>query len=859
MGYISTFAGSGWSTYGGDGGAATSAGMESPVHAVSDAAGNVYITDSGADVVRKVDTTGTISRFAGIVNSAGFSGDGGAATAAQLNSPSGLAIGPDGSVYIADFVNGRIRKVSPAGVITTVAGTGYGDGNGGDGDGGPATAGNLSPFALAFDSAGNLYVSDWYAHRVRRINTSGIITTVAGSGAPSNPGYSGDGGAATAAKLHSPRGITADHDGNLFIADTSNGVVRKVDAGGTITTYAGHHTPTCPLGGIANRGDGLIATDEKVQLGPYWVSIDDAGVLYISDYVESRVRTVDPASRVIGTIAGSGDYLCNGDFGFAGDDGPAWDALLRFPYGTSIDNDGNLLIVDRGNYRARVVWNARSVWPSSVETRVPNASELDHCRRCATPWPVDAGSGNFYETFNDLTIPGRSPALDASRTYSSLDAAYNGPFGYGWSSTYDTHLELGPLSGPSPVNVRQENGAYVSFVWNGSQYVAPPRVLATLVKNGDGSYTFTRRQREQLIFDGSGRLIKHIARNGFAGSPNPMVAAAYTTTIAWNGSQLATVTDAAGRTLTFTYGGNAKIAAITDSTGRSVAYGYDPANNLTDVTDAAGGNTHFTYDGNHRLLTIRDPRGNTVRTNTYDAYGRTLTQSDALNRTHTMDYTSIPGSTKVTDPKGNVRVLQFSHNVVFAETKGYGTPSAATWTYTYDLATLGVATMTDPNGHTTTFTWHPSGNPLTRTDALNHQTSWTYNASGEPLTVTDAKSVTTTSTYDAAGNLTSTSTPLVQVPGQMQTTTFTYADAAHPGDLTKITDPRGKDWQFSYAPITGDLSSEITPLGDTTTFTYNTRGQRLTMVSTAGNVVGGNPAAHTPGRIPTTRSVIRRA
>ena len=226
-GYISTFAGSGSSTYGGDGGAATSAGMRDPVDAVSDAAGNVFVTDSLADVVRKIDTSGNISLFAGTVNSAGFSGDGGPATSAQLQSPKGLAIAADGSVYIADFSNARIRRVSPSGTITTVAGSGWSDVNGGDGDGGAATSAKLNPFGLAFDGAGNLYVSDWYASRVRKIDTSGVISTVAGSGSPSGAGYSGDGGSATSAQLNNPRGIAVDGASNLYIADTSNDVVRN--------------------------------------------------------------------------------------------------------------------------------------------------------------------------------------------------------------------------------------------------------------------------------------------------------------------------------------------------------------------------------------------------------------------------------------------------------------------------------------------------------------------------------------------------------------------------------------------------------------------------------------------------------
>jgi RHS repeat-associated protein len=555
------------------------------------------------------------------------------------------------------------------------------------------------------------------------------------------------------------------------------------------------------------------------------------------DNVVARISKTD-GSYVV--IAGSD----TGASGYA--DGIGNAALFSFIDGLASDGT-NIWVADDSNFRLRKL--GQSNGPSALESRVPNASELGYCRRCPGD-PVDAASGNFYESFTDLRIPGRSPALDETRTYLSLNASYNGPFGYGWSSTYDMHLQLGTGSPASTVDVVQENDAFVSFAWNGTQYVAPPRVLATLVPNGDGTYTFTRRLQEQFVFDATGLLVKELARNGFAGSPGSGVAAAYTTTLAYVSGQLSTVTDAAGRTLTFGYGANGKVSSVADSTGRSVGYGYDGSGNLTDVTDVASGNTHFTYDANHLLQTVRDPRANTVLTNTYDSTGRALTQTDALTRTTTFDYTSIPGSTKVTDPKGNVTVEAFTNNMLMSETKGYGTASAATWTYTYDSSTLGVLSVTDPNLHATNYTWDPSGNPLTKSDALTHTTTWTYDGFGEPLTVQDAKLVTTTNTYDTAGNLTSTATPLVEQPGQTQTATYTHGDAAHPGDVTSITDPRSKVSTFTYDASTGDQLSGTTPLGDKTTYAYNAAGQRLTMVTPAGNVVGGNPADYTTTYVP---------
>ncbi len=616
--------------------------------------------------------------------------------------------------------------------------------------------------------------------------------------------------------------VTSGHAGGVNGPGAS--YLDRITVGGTHTMTQIATAPETPLMATA-----LVSTGDYL----YGQVRIPNGTSY--DLPVTRISKADGAYVV---IAGSGNN------GYVDGLGTA----AQFTTIVGLASDGtNLWAVDNGNFRLRKL--VQSAGPSTQESWVPNASELGYCRRCHAQ-PIDSASGNFYETYVDIAIPGRSPALGESRTYGSLNASYNGPFGYGWSSSYDMHLQLGAGTPPSTVDVVQENAAFVSFSWNGTQYVAPPRVLATLVRNGDGTYTFTRRLQSQFVFDANGLLIKEIARNGFAGSPSPGVVAAYTTTLAYVSGRLSTVTDAAGRTLTFSYGTNGKVSGVADSTGRSVGYGYDGAGNLSDVTDVGSGNTHFGYDANHLLQTVRDPRGNTVETNVYDSIGRVLTQTDALTRTTTFDFTSIPGSTKVTDPKGNVTVEAFTNNMLMSETKGYGTASAATWTYTYDSSTLGVLSVTDPNLHAKNYTWDPSGNPLTASDALTHTTTWTYNAFGEPLTVQDAKLVTTTNTYDTAGNLTSTATPLVEQPGQTQTTTYTHGDTAHPGDVTSITDPRSKVSTFTYDTSTGDLLSQTSPLGDKTTYTYNAAGQRLTMVTPAGNVTGGNPATYRTTYVP---------
>ena len=275
-GTITTVAGTGEPGFSGDGGPATKAQLDVPFAVAADRVGNLYITDENNYRIRKVDKEGIITTFAG-TGEGGYSGDGGPATSAKLIDPGGLSFDAKGNLYVADYKS--VRKIDPSGTITTVAGTGQ---LGFSGDGGPATEAKLTAYDVALDHKGNIYICDLENQRIRKVDRDGIIHTVAGSG---KKGYSGDGGPATKAALKDPWGVAVDREENVYIADHHNRVVRKVDPKGTITTIAG-------TGEAGFNREGGPAT--KVMLhDPIGLFVDDdSGVLYIADTLNARIRAL---------------------------------------------------------------------------------------------------------------------------------------------------------------------------------------------------------------------------------------------------------------------------------------------------------------------------------------------------------------------------------------------------------------------------------------------------------------------------------------------------------------------------------------------------------------------------------------
>ena len=463
-GVITTVAGNGTVSYSGDGGAATNATLTDPYGVTVDSGGNLYIADYGNNRIRKVGTNGIITTVAGNGTN-GYSGDGGAATNATLSDPYGVTVDSGGNLYIADYFNNRIRKVGTNGIITTVAGNGI---DGYSGDGGAATNAALSnPDCVTVDSGGNLYIVDNFHNVIRKVGTNGVITTVAGNG---SYGYSGDGGAATNAKLNDPTGVTVDSGGNLYISDYENNRVRKVGTNGIITTVAGNGTQ-------GYSGDGGAASHAQLY-HPTSVTVDSGGNLYIADYENNRVRKVG-TNGVITTVAG------NGTQGYSGDGSMATDAQLNYPADVSVDSISNLYIADYGNNRVRKV-GANGVITTVAGNGTNGYSGDGGAATNATlsdPYGVTVDSGgNLY-----IADYGNNRIRKVGTNGVITTVAGNGSYGYSGDGGAATNANL---SNPDSLTVDSVGYLYIADTYNNRvRKVGMNGVITTMAGNGTGGYS----------------------------------------------------------------------------------------------------------------------------------------------------------------------------------------------------------------------------------------------------------------------------------------------------------------------------------------------------------------------------------
>ena len=451
-GIISTVVGDGFVGDGGNGGLATKAQLINPWGVAVDSAGNFYIADPDAQVVRKVTvSTGIISIYAG-TGFGGYSGDGGLPTAADLDQPQGVAFDAYDNLYIADYRNNVIRKVdAQTGIITTVAGNGVGAGTAGGEDycgyltvGVKATTTSLcDPQSVAVDSEGNLYIVQ--GNRVLKVTAStGILSVFAGTG---SYGYSGDGGPAVNAELDYSGGLAVDNAGNLYIADTDNCAIRKVTAStGIITSLVGTVSPSGSYGvcNYSNLGDGGPASAASI-LQPQGIAVDGTGNIFVADQGRHSIRVIAASNAKIYTVAGSyytytsgGTIYTDGNYGYSGDGGPAIAADLSYPAGVAVDPSGNLYIADRDNSVIREV-NQATVLPTESPVITPPSGAIGNDTEVTITSPVKGATIHY-------TTNGSTP--------STSSAKYTTPFELSVSATVEAFATISgkPNTGAAVAN-----------------------------------------------------------------------------------------------------------------------------------------------------------------------------------------------------------------------------------------------------------------------------------------------------------------------------------------------------------------------------------------------------------------------
>lgn len=457
---ISTVAGNGQVQFSDSGGPGTNARLISPTYVAADGAGNIFVSDNYYHQVFQISAAGVITVAAG-TGKQGFSGDGGRATAAQLDGPAGLAVDKDGNLFIADSSNNRIRRVGRDGVISTYAGNGQ---VGFGGDGGMAAAAQLSGVTgIAVDGAGNVYFSQPGSHRVRRVRADGAISLFAGAG---TAGFSGDGGAATSALLFNPQGLEVDAAGSVFIADNQNHRIRKVTAAGTISTVVGN-------GMQRFAGDGAAAELASLS-GPADVALDVAGNLYVSDLLNGRVRMVN-AAGVISTVAGGGGLPQNG---------PALQASLPAPTGLAIDSEGRLIVV--ASY-ARQVRRVSLLTITTIAGVLPGGGAGDNTPATSTtllsPFGVvvDAAGNVLVSDQVDNRIRKISPA--------GIITTYAGTGLYGWNGD-GSPATTAAIGAPRGMSLDATGNLFlISGAMSGVRRIASTGAVSTIAGTGAAGYT----------------------------------------------------------------------------------------------------------------------------------------------------------------------------------------------------------------------------------------------------------------------------------------------------------------------------------------------------------------------------------
>ena len=760
---------------------ATEAHLGYVVGVALDAAGNIYFSDQEQHRVLKVESSGIITTVAG-TGVQGFSGDGGSASQAQLSSPGGVAVDALGNVYFGDIGNYRVRKVDTNGIISTVAGTGV---KGYSGDSGPATEAQITGTTdLTIDAWGNLYITDFNNYRIRKIGPSGIITTVAGNGIK---GYGGDGGPATEAQINSVYGISVDQFGNIFIADTGNCRIRMVDASGIITTVAGSGYCNFPC---VNTGDAGPATEAILCL-PEDVFVDVSENLYIVTY-DARIRIVDTAGTIT-IVAGSGKR------GFSGDGGPALEADLSLN-SVAVGPAGDIYIGGGYNNRVRKVSPPSIFKASTVGGDIPFAEEngLGHIMSSAglhkTTIDLDTGAimrkFGYDENNNLISITDKfGNQTIINRDSSGMPTSIISPDGLSTQLTIDADNLLTRITHPG--------GSFYSFEYT------PDGLMTSKIE--------PEANRFKHVFDSNGKLTNATDEEGGHWQ--------FTRTVSSNGGILTEMLTGEGNLTSYldhTDSTGTYISTITDPTGSQTLFSESGDGLTVNKSLPCGMDLEFKYgvDSEYKFKYIKEMteitpsklERITLRDKTYQD-----TNADGIPDLFTETITINDKSTTL-------------ENNVLQSQKTVTSPEGRTITMLYDPSTLSTESMSMPGLYDTVYGYNTKGR-LTTITTNTRQTGFTYTAQGFLESATDPGGYTTTYTHDPVGRTTGVSRPDGSSIG------FTYDKN---GNMTVLTNPSTIDHGFGFNKVNLN-SSYQTPLSGSYTYVYD-KDRRLKQT----NVPSGN-------------------
>ncbi|MCB9772147.1 MAG: fibronectin type III domain-containing protein [Candidatus Omnitrophica bacterium] len=741
---ISTVAGTGVGGYSEDGVPADKANLNYPVYMAVDQNGNIYISENNR--IRKIDLSGIIQTFAG-TGAGGYSGDGGPATAAQLNNPSGITVDQYGNILIADSGNHRIRKVDVSGVIKTIAGTGfigaYGSG-GYSGDGGPAIAAKLnSPTSVAVDQNGNIYFLDKENFRIRKIDTDGVIKTIAGKG---SWGYPGSGVLAVNTPITYPSGLATDENGNIYFADTISDRIFKIDSEGILRLIAG-------TGRREYSGDGGLAAEAGIS-HPSGLELDKLGNIYFSDSENSRIRKID-ATGIITTIAG------NGVFGYNGDNYPAIIAQIANPQELTLDNLGNVYFADSHNHRIRKITATISLTPADpgdmtfAEEGVGYVFSLDGKHKQT----VDLDTQKVLEQF-DYDASGRlvsstdlfNNKITVERNGAGVPTAIVSPDGVRTNLTIDSSKHLTRITYP--------DGQFYKFEYSAGGLLTKE----TEPKGNFFTHTFNSNGRITDVQDQEGgheKFAQQIQSN--SGDVTTTVTSAegnivtYVDQISADGTWTATSSvSGVTKPTIFTRTANELIAKVTspDLTVQDFNFDIDPKYKFkylktSTITTPAGLKAQVVYNRTY------------TDTNNDQKIDRIVRTASLNNKTSTVTHDTITSTFTAMSPLGRKVTAVYDPTTLL--TSKVSVPGLVDTSYTYDFK--GRVNTVVAGTRTTSLIYDLAGNVQSVTDPRGNRTSYTYDAVGRLKAINRPDTTNVRFDYDANGNMTVLTNPSSQNHG----------------------------------------------------------------------------------------------